>query len=112
MGMLENIQTGRENKPPRIMIYGSEGVGKSTFGASAPNAIDTLLLQPWQLPKTKKFAEITWKHPVSHINIPMGLEWTDEFLMTVSRLTGTEVEMRIPGERRPGFLQRLFGRAS
>ena len=39
MGMLENIQSGRENKPPRIMIYGSEGVGKSTFGASAPNAI-------------------------------------------------------------------------
>ena len=25
MGMLDNIQTGRENKPPRIMIYGSEG---------------------------------------------------------------------------------------
>lgn len=39
MGMLETIQTGRENKPPRIMIYGSEGVGKSTFGASAPGAI-------------------------------------------------------------------------
>ena len=39
MGILGNIQTGRENKPPRIMIYGSEGVGKSTFGASAPNAI-------------------------------------------------------------------------
>ncbi len=39
MGMLENIQSGRENKPPRIMIYGSEGVGKSTFGASAPGAI-------------------------------------------------------------------------
>ena len=36
MGMLENIQTGRENKPPRIMVYGQEGVGKSTFGASAP----------------------------------------------------------------------------
>jgi len=29
MGMLENIQTGKENKPPRIMIYGSEGVGKA-----------------------------------------------------------------------------------
>jgi len=39
MGMLENIQTGKEQKPPRIMIYGSEGVGKSTFGASAPGAI-------------------------------------------------------------------------
>ena len=39
MGMLENIQTGRENKPPRIMLYGQEGVGKSTFGASAPAPI-------------------------------------------------------------------------
>ena len=39
MGMLDNIQTGKENKPPRIMIYGSEGVGKSTFGASAPDAV-------------------------------------------------------------------------
>ena len=39
MGMLENIQSGRENKPPRLLIYGSEGVGKSTFGASAPGAI-------------------------------------------------------------------------
>ncbi len=29
MGMLENIQSGRESKPPRIMIYGSEGVGKA-----------------------------------------------------------------------------------
>jgi hypothetical protein len=39
MGMLDNIQTGRESRPPRIMIYGSEGVGKSTFGASAPKPI-------------------------------------------------------------------------
>ena len=39
MGLLETIQTGRENKPPRIMVYGQEGVGKSTFGASAPGAI-------------------------------------------------------------------------
>ena len=39
MGMLDTIQTGRENKPPRLMIYGSEGVGKSTFAASAPNAV-------------------------------------------------------------------------
>ena len=39
MGMLDNIQTGRENKPPRIMIYGSEGIGKSSYAAGAPNAI-------------------------------------------------------------------------
>ena len=39
MGMLENIQSGREKRPPRIMIYGSEGIGKSTLAASAPNPI-------------------------------------------------------------------------
>lgn len=39
MSMLESIQTGRENRPPRLMIYGQEGVGKSTYGASAPDAI-------------------------------------------------------------------------
>lgn len=39
MGMLENIQSGRESRPPRIMIYGSEGVGKSSFSAAAPEAI-------------------------------------------------------------------------
>jgi len=39
MGMLETIQSGREKRPPRIMIYGSEGIGKSTFAASAPNPV-------------------------------------------------------------------------
>ena len=39
MSLLENIQSGRESRPPRLMVYGSEGVGKSTFGASAPNPI-------------------------------------------------------------------------
>ena len=39
MGMLDNIQSGKESNPPRIMIYGSEGVGKSSWSASAPNAI-------------------------------------------------------------------------
>ncbi len=52
----------------------------------APNAIDTLLLQPWQLEKTKKFVETIWHQPATAINIPMGLEWTDEFLMKISEL--------------------------
>ncbi len=37
--LLESITTGRQPQPPRIMIYGSEGVGKSTFAASAPKAV-------------------------------------------------------------------------
>ena len=65
----------------------------------APNAIDTLLLQPWQLDKTKKFAEATWHHAVPKLNIPMGLQWTDEFLMKVSELTGKEIPDSITKER-------------
>ena len=32
-------KTGQVNVPPKILIYGPEGVGKSTFGALAPNPI-------------------------------------------------------------------------
>ncbi|NCC40818.1 MAG: nitrogenase molybdenum-iron protein subunit beta [Gammaproteobacteria bacterium] len=65
----------------------------------APNAIDTLCLQPWQLVKTRKFVETTWKQPASHINIPMGLEWTDDFLMKVSELTGKPIPEALAKER-------------
>lgn len=65
----------------------------------APNAIDTLLLQPWQLVKTKKFVKNTWHQPASEINIPMGLEWTDEFLMKVSELTGKPIPASLAKER-------------
>jgi nitrogenase molybdenum-iron protein beta chain len=65
----------------------------------APNAIDTLLLQPWQLPKTKKHVEITWRQNAAHINIPMGLDWTDDFLMKVSELTGKPIPESLAKER-------------
>ncbi|MEA3639505.1 MAG: nitrogenase molybdenum-iron protein subunit beta [Lamprobacter sp.] len=65
----------------------------------APNAIDTLLLQPWQLPKTKKYVDTIWHQPASKIDIPMGLEWTDDFLMKVSELTGKEIPASLAKER-------------
>ena len=65
----------------------------------APNAIDTLLLQPWHLTKTKKFVQDTWKQPVSSIEIPMGLAWTDAFLMKVSELTGKPIPESLEKER-------------
>lgn len=37
--LLDSITTGKRPQPPRIMIYGSEGVGKSSFAASAPNPV-------------------------------------------------------------------------
>ena len=65
----------------------------------APNAIDTLLLQPWQLVKTRKFVKDNMNQPASQINIPMGLDWTDEFLMKVSELTGKEIPASLARER-------------
>ena len=65
----------------------------------APNAIDTLCLQPWQLVKTKKFVKGVWNQPDTDINIPMGLEWTDEFLMKVSELTGKPIPKSLELER-------------
>ena len=65
----------------------------------APNAIDTLLLQPWQLTKTKKYVQDTWKHAASLATIPMGLSGTDEFLMKVSELTGKPIPDSLTTER-------------
>lgn len=39
MSTLASIQSGRASKPPRILLYGVEGIGKSTFGAQAPKPI-------------------------------------------------------------------------
>ena len=65
----------------------------------APNAIDTLLLQPWQLVKSKKFIQGTWGHAASPVSIPMGLESTDAFLMKVSELTGRPIPESLTRER-------------
>jgi nitrogenase molybdenum-iron protein beta chain len=65
----------------------------------APNAIDTLFLQPWQSVKSRKFTKNTWKQPASDVAIPMGLEATDEFLMKVSELTGKPISESLTRER-------------
>jgi len=39
MSMLEKVQRGRTSKPPRVLCYGVEGIGKSTFGSKAPKPI-------------------------------------------------------------------------
>lgn len=37
--MLTNISKGRKTKPLRVVLYGVEGIGKSTFAANAPKPI-------------------------------------------------------------------------
>ena len=65
----------------------------------APNAHDTVFLQSWQSVKSMKFTKATWKHKTPSINIPMGLDWTDEFLMKVSEITGKPIPESLEKER-------------
>jgi hypothetical protein len=39
MSLLEKITLGKRPAPPRILIYGTEGIGKSTFASHAPKPI-------------------------------------------------------------------------
>jgi hypothetical protein len=39
MSMLASIQRGKQSMPPRLVLYGTEGIGKSTFGSQAPQPI-------------------------------------------------------------------------
>lgn len=39
MGLLEQVQSGKKPQPRRVLLYGVAGVGKTSFGACAPDAI-------------------------------------------------------------------------
>ncbi|MFW6380013.1 MAG: nitrogenase molybdenum-iron protein subunit beta [Halorhodospira sp.] len=65
----------------------------------APNALDTLLLQPWALTKTKKFIKQTWKHDCPEVSVPIGLQGTDELLMQVAEITGQQIPESLEKER-------------
>jgi hypothetical protein len=39
MTLMSRVERGRTPKPPRLLVYGTEGIGKSTFAASAPRPI-------------------------------------------------------------------------
>jgi len=39
MSLMNQIHTGRRIMPPRILMYGTEGIGKSTTAAQAPHPI-------------------------------------------------------------------------
>jgi hypothetical protein len=57
---LTNVSKGKVKKPTRVVLYGPEGVGKSTFGANAPKPIflgsedgtDQLDVQRFPTPET------------------------------------------------------------
>lgn len=56
-GLFSKIIKGRENKPRRILLYGTQGIGKSTWASMAPN--------PIFLPTEDGLADIdTFKYPL------------------------------------------------
>ncbi|MFE4151711.1 nitrogenase molybdenum-iron protein subunit beta [Kosakonia sp. YIM B13587] len=65
----------------------------------APDAIDTLLLQPWQLVKSKKVVQEMWNQPATEVSVPVGLAGTDELLMAISQLTGKAIPDSLALER-------------
>lgn len=67
--------------------------------SDAPNAIDTLLLQPWHLTKTKKVVKEGWQQPATAVDVPIGLAATDSLLMSISELTGQKISDELLLER-------------
>lgn len=65
----------------------------------AGDAIDTLLLQPWHLTKTKKVVQELWNQPATDVAVPIGLDATDKLLMTISSLTGKPIADSLTQER-------------
>jgi len=39
MSLMKQVHSGRRHSPPRLLIYGTEGIGKSTTAAQAPKPI-------------------------------------------------------------------------
>jgi nitrogenase molybdenum-iron protein beta chain len=92
--------------PDEVLDTPSDGTYRMYAGGTtqdevkdAPNALSTFLLQPLQLDKTRKYVEGTWNHEIPKLNIPMGVDWTDEFLMKVSEVSGKPIPESLAKER-------------
>ncbi|MBV5334573.1 MAG: nitrogenase molybdenum-iron protein subunit beta, partial [Sulfuricurvum sp.] len=62
------------------------------------NSSATISLQKYATVKTMKMVDKRWKHPGGFSN-PVGLKGTDEFVMKLAELTGTEVPSKLKIER-------------
>jgi hypothetical protein len=79
MSILAKIKRGGESLPPRVLLSGPEGIGKSTFGASAPSPL--FISQEQGLTGLDHVARIT-------------PETYDDVLATVAELTASAGEFK------------------
>ena len=58
---LDSISRSPELAPPRVVIHGPHGIGKTTFGCSAPGAILLPVEDGWGLLDVARFPQVkTW----------------------------------------------------
>ncbi len=65
----------------------------------APDAIDTLLLQPSATGENQKVVQEMWNQPATDVTTPIGTAATDALLMTISQLTGKPIADALTLER-------------
>jgi hypothetical protein len=89
---LKNVQRNSVPKPPRLMTYGTHGMGKTTFGSGAPNPIFILTedglgqIDVPHFPLAKSFGEVkealaalTEEHDYQTVVID-SLDWLDNLI--------------------------------
>lgn len=90
MSLLDNVIKGKTPKAPRIMIYGYEGVGKSTWAASAPNPIFIQTEDGLDNIDTSKFPVAkSWAEVVEQMNA-LVTEKHDFQTLVVDSISGLE----------------------
>lgn len=91
--MLSRVTKGVQRAPHRIVLYGPDGIGKTTFGASAPNPIflecegGSRNFDVTRLPNVTKFADVlqgieeltTEKHDFKTLVVD-SLDWLEKIL--------------------------------
>ena len=65
----------------------------------APTAADTLVLRPWQLPRTRSHLQHHWDHANGALPIPMGLYATDLWLEHMAKLSAKEIPSSLMQQR-------------
>jgi nitrogenase molybdenum-iron protein beta chain len=74
------------------------GGTKLEDAAEACNAEATVALQAYTTPKTREYIESKWKQKTKVLR-PFGVKGTDEFLMTLSEMTGKPIPQELEIER-------------
>ena len=121
MSLLENVKSGKQPMPPRIEIYGVEGIGKSSLAASAPNTIflpteDGLSeIDCHRFPLTNNFSDImaaletlyNEKHDFQTVAID-SLDWAERLIFDeVCREYGVRSIEKVDGGYARGYTHAL-----